>query len=99
MKRKLTIFLICLSALLQAQSSQYLYDQNGNPLFVKIPINCSLKEYNLLVDFPILVDEIGPFFAALIQFGHWICPFCGILNPVQTCYCVGQNCPAPKRTS
>ena len=69
------------------------YDKRGQPLFIKIPIIASFKECPPLVDFPILLDENGLFFAAIVLFDHWICPYCGILNPSQTAICVGINCP------
>lgn len=69
------------------------YDKNGRSLFIKIPIKFSFKECPPLVDFPILLDENGLFFAAMIGFDHWICPYCGILNPSQIATCVGINCP------
>ncbi len=99
MKCKLIACLIFLTSLLQAHPNQYLYDQNKQPIFVKVPIHHILiKELKPLVDFPILIDETGPFFASMVLFKHWICPYCGILNPVETSDCIGQNCPNFRKT-
>lgn len=44
----------------------------------------------LLAHFPKLSDQLG---LSQIEFGLWICPYCGILNPIEKRGCVCPNCP------
>ncbi len=75
--------------------ASYLYNQKGDPVFVKLYIDLE-RDLHPLIDFPILSDEEGRFFAAMIQFGYWICPYCGILNPVAIAHCNSPHCDSQK---
>jgi thiamine kinase-like enzyme len=55
--------------------------------FFSFPID---SEVPLLASFPRLSEEIG---LSQIEFGLWICPYCGILNPMTNSYCICPNCP------
>jgi len=56
-------------------------------LFRAFPIDSQVP---LLASFPRLSDRIG---LTQIEFGLWICPYCGILNPVAKQCCMCPSCP------
>lgn len=89
MKLKLLTILLFISSYLNADN--FLYDQLGNPVFLKLYVNS--KSHPTLIEYPILVDHKGSFYAVMIKFDHWICPFCGTLNPKNQDTCFSKNCP------
>ncbi len=85
------LFVSCYSG----NSSYYIYDEEGKPLFLKMYFEGMAPE--TLFDCPILSDQNGRFFPISIEFGHWICPYCGILNPIDQVHCVNISCFVGKR--
>jgi hypothetical protein len=75
----------------QENQERFLYDAQGNSLFIKIYID--EEKYGLpLCEFPILIDDTGKFYVIQCMFNHWCCPFCAILNQKDFIYCVNPNC-------
>ena len=90
MRAKLICILLVLSACLLADS--FLYDASGERCFLKLYLQPDRSSHSL-IDYPVLVDAQGEFYAVMIKFKHWICPFCGTLNPEDTEKCISKNCP------
>lgn len=63
-----------------------LHNKDGR-LFRAFPID---PEVPLLAPFPRLSETIG---LSQIEFGLWVCPYCGILNQMINTYCICPNCP------
>ncbi len=85
----LTILIFALSGL---NADNFLYDNLGNPVFLKLYLD-SKSPSKALIEYPILIDHKGSFYAVMIKFNHWICPFCGTLNPKNQDNCISKNCP------
>ena len=66
-------------------SSSPFYEEKGK-LYLKFYID---PQRPLLTAFPKLSEEIG---LTPIQLGLWICPYCGILNPIEKRCCISPNC-------
>lgn len=56
-------------------------------MFLAFPID---PRWPLLASFPQLSDQVG---LTQIEFGLWICPYCGILNPMTKRCCMCPSCP------
>lgn len=72
-----------------AQAIEWLssfYKKDGR-LFRVFPID---PQVPLIAPFPRLSDRGG---LTQIEFGLWVCPYCGILNPMAKRGCVCPNCP------
>ncbi len=65
-----------------------LYEENGQQ-YLKFYVD---PERPLICSLPQLSQEIG---LTPIQFGLWICPYCGILNPIEKRCCISPNCKKP----
>jgi thiamine kinase-like enzyme len=64
-----------------------LFHKENGRLFRVFPIDPKIP---LLASFPKLSDEVG---LTQIEFGLWVCPYCGILNPMDKQCCMCPNCP------
>jgi thiamine kinase-like enzyme len=63
------------------------FHKKDGRLFRTFPID---PQVPLLAVFPRLSDRVG---LTQIEFGLWICPYCGILNPMAKRGCVCPSCP------
>lgn len=92
---KIKIYLIFCLLCSYLHASSCLYDEEGKLISIKFYIdsNSSCKP---LIDFPLLLDEKGFFLTVMIQYEHWICPYCGILNPANISQCICPNCDSQK---
>jgi hypothetical protein len=70
-------------------NSSFLYDNQGNPKFLKITIKKRDPPYS---DVNIYYDDFGPFILVPFYEGFWVCPFCGNLNYDFIENCRSQNC-------
>lgn len=71
-------------------NNSYLYNEEGEKRFIKsyVPYRAPL----LFPNFPIFSDEGGEFLIISIQFGCWICPYCGILTSQEKRFCMSPCC-------
>jgi thiamine kinase-like enzyme len=72
---------------IQFSNSDPFYEESGQR-YLKFFID---PERPLLTAFPRLSPEVG---LTPVQFGLWICPYCGILNPIEKQCCMSPNCMA-----
>lgn len=63
------------------------FHMKDGKLFRSFPID---PKISLINSFPKLSDKVG---LTQIEFGLWICPYCGILNPINKKHCVCPSCP------
>ncbi len=63
------------------------FHKKDGKLFRAFPLDPKIP---LITSFPKLSEQIG---LTQIEFGLWICPYCGILNPIAKWYCICPSCP------
>lgn len=63
------------------------FHKKDGKLFRAFPLD---PKISLITSFPKLSEQVG---LTQIEFGLWICPYCGILNPIAKRCCICPNCP------